>query len=286
MIKKAVILCGGLATRFLPISKSVPKEILPILNRPALDYCIQDLKENGITDILIIIGRNKECLENYYDRNIELEERLKASNKTAELESLEKIYSDVNITFMRQIYAKGTGYAVNMAKDFAKNEPFILIFPDEILLQKSFAKQLIEAYKVSNTSILPLREIPIQDSYKYGMIQYEKSNKGIRVLNLIEKPSPEKSPGNICYTGGGLFTPDIFDNLDTCTMHDNGEIYLTDAFYDLIKKDNLYGVITDGIRVDLGSPLGFVKGNVLAGLNDEKMKDELKEFLKDIVNNF
>ena len=121
MVKKAVILCGGLATRFLPICKSIPKEMLPILNKPLIDYCIEDLKNNGITDILIVLGRNKECLENYYDRNIELEERLVLANKELELDMLRELYTDVNISFVRQIYAKGTGYAVGLAKNFVSS---------------------------------------------------------------------------------------------------------------------------------------------------------------------
>lgn len=284
MINKAVILCGGLATRFLPISKSVAKEMLPILDRPAIDYCIQDLKDNGITDILIILGRNKEIIENYYDRNIELEEKLELAGKEQELERMSNIYNDINISFMRQIYTRGTGYAVQKAKSFVGNEPFILISPDELIWGESFAKQLIECYEEYNSSVIPLRQIDIKDSNKYGMVDIQECDNGLKITNIIEKPNPEDSPSDICYTGCGLFTSEIFEHLENCKMQPNGEIYLTDAFYGLIRNDRLYGCITLGERIDLGSPLGLLKGNIIAGLSDNKYRDELLAFLKDIID--
>lgn len=281
---KGVILCGGLATRFLPISKSVPKEMLPILGRPAIDYIVSDFRQNGITDILVILGRNKECLENFYDRNIELESRLMESGKYSTLKELENLYTGVNITFARQIHAKGTGYAVSLCKEFVGNEPFIVSFPDEITIGQSFCKQLIDKYNQTKSSIIPLKQIPISESYKYGMIDYINVGDCIKVTNIIEKPASDESPSDICYTGGGLFTNDIFDGLDMCPEHENGEYYLTDAFFNLIKSDSLYGLIIVGERLDLGNPLGFIKSNIIAGLNDEKYSDELLAFMKSIVN--
>jgi len=280
---KGVILCGGLATRFLPITKSIPKEMLPILNRPAIDYAIEDLKNNGITDILVILGRNKECLENYYDRNIELEERLEKSLKFKELEELKNIYEGVNITFIRQIHAKGTGYAVNLAKNFVGDDSFVLCFPDEIIVGQSQTKQLIEEYNKVHTSILPLKQIDISESYKYGMVDFLNENSSIKITNIIEKPSPSSSPSDICYLGGGIFTKDIFDNLKNCTEHDNGEIYITDAFFSLINSEKLFGKIIIGDRIDFGNPLGFIKGNIIAGLNDDRYSEDLLEFMKSII---
>ncbi len=280
---KGVILCGGLATRFLPISKSVPKEMLPILNRPAIDYIVRDFVENGITDILIILGRNKECLENYYDRNIELEDRLIESKKFGLLQELKEIYSDVNITFIRQIHAKGTGYAVNLAHNFVGDEPFMLSYPDELIIGQSFASQLIEEYNRTKANILPLRQVDIKDSIKYGMVDYVTSGNNIIVTNIIEKPEPEQSPSDICYTGGGIFNSEIFDALKNCQEHENGEIYLPDAFLTLMKNNSVYGKIIIGERIDFGNPLGFVKGNIIAGLNDERYSDDLIEFMKNIT---
>ena len=281
---KGVILCGGLATRFLPISKSVPKEMLPILGRPAIDYIVSDFRQNGITDILVILGRNKECLENFYDRNIELESRLMETGKYSTLKELENLYTGVNITFARQIHAKGTGYAVSLCKEFVGNEPFIVSFPDEITIGQSFCKQLIDKYNQTKSSIIPLKQIPISESYKYGMIDYINVGDCIKVTNIIEKPASDESPSDICYTGGGLFTNDIFDGLDMCPEHENGEYYLTDAFFNLIKNDSLYGLIIVGERLDLGNPLCFIKSKIIARINDEKYSDELLAFMKSIVN--
>lgn len=282
MIKKAVILCGGLATRFLPITKSVPKEMMPIVNRPAIDYCIEDLRNNGITDILVILGRNKECLENYYDRNVELEERLESADKQAELQELNKIYDGVNISFIRQINARGTGYAVSLAKNFVGEDSFILMFPDELVLDNSITRQLIFAHERTKTSILPLKKIDVKECHKYGMVEFKKEKKDLKILRIVEKPAIQDCPSDICYTGGGIFTSDIFEHLEKCKMHSNGEIYLTDAFQYLIEHDLLYGVEIEGLRIDFGNPLGFIEGNILAGLRDEKIKEDLKQFLKSI----
>lgn len=281
---KGVILCGGLATRFLPYTKSIPKEMLPIIDRPAIDYIVRDFASNGITDILIILGRNKECLENYFDRNIELEDRLKESKKLGELERLKQIYNGINISFVRQINAKGTGYAVNQAKNFVGDEPFILSFPDELIIGQSYTKQLLEEYNRTQSCILPLKQIPISDCSKYGMIDYTEDLNGIKITNIIEKPTIDESPSDICYTGGGIFTKDIFEGLANCPEHENGELYLTDAFFNLIKSDKLYGKVIVGERIDFGNPLGFLKGNIVAGLNDDRYSEELLEFMKNIIS--
>lgn len=280
MTKKAVILCGGLATRFLPFTKSIPKEMLPIVNRPAIDYCIEDLRNNGITDILVILGRGKECLETYYDRNVELESRLEASGKQTELQELNKIYDGVNISFMRQINARGTGYAVSLAKNFVGEDSFVLMFPDEIVLGDSITKQLIFAHERTQTSILPLKRIDVKDCSKYGMVEFKKEKKDYKIKSIVEKPDIKDCPSDMCYTGGGLFTKDIFEHLEKCKMHPNGEIYLTDAFQYLIANDALYGVEVDGLRLDFGTPIGFIKGNILAGLNRHDTREELVEFLR------
>lgn len=280
---KGVILCGGLATRFLPLSKSVPKEMLPILNRPAIDYIVRDFVDNGITDILIILGRNKECLENYYDRSVELEDKLLESKKFGLLQELKDIYSNVNMTFVRQIYAKGTGYAVNLAHNFVGDEPFMLSYSDEMIIGGSFASQLLEEYNKQKSCILPLRQIDIKDSKKYGMVDYIVQGSNMLVTNIVEKPDPEASPSDMCYTGGGIFTKDIFEALKNCPEHENGEIYLTDAFLGLMKNNSIFGKVIIGERIDFGNPLGFVKGNIIAGLNNERYSDDLIEFMKNIT---
>lgn len=282
MIKKAVLLCGGLATRMLPITKSIPKEMLPLLTRPAIDYCLQDLKDNGITDVLIVIGRNKESLENYFDRNIELEDRLLITQKEKELNLINSIYKDMNIYFVRQIEAKGTGYATNLARNFVGNCSFILLYPDDLIIGDSFSKQLINEYKKTKTNIIPIKKININDCHKYGMVGVEKNIDKIKITKFIEKPSIENTPSNICYTGSGIFTSEIFNYLPYLPLHSNGEQLLTDIFQHLIKKDHLYGVYINGTRLDIGSPIGYLKGNILMGLQNPEIKDDLLNFIKEL----
>ena len=282
---KGVILCGGLATRLLPITKSVPKEMMPILNKPVVDYVIDDFRKNGVKDILIILGRNKECLENYYDRNVEIEDRLKQSGKLELLKELTDIYSDVNLTFIRQIDAKGTGHAVKLARNFVGDEPFILSYPDEIIAGNSFAKQLIEEFNKTGSNILPLRPVPIEECVKYGMIDYIDNAGKIQITNIIEKPTPETSPSNISYTGGGVFKKDIFDAIDKCNEHQNGEIYLTDAFNELMERNDVCGRILEGDRIEIGNPLGLIEGNITAALNDDKYRQSLIDFMQKTLDN-
>jgi UTP--glucose-1-phosphate uridylyltransferase len=282
MIKKAVLLCGGLATRLLPITKSIPKEMMPILNRPAIDYCIEDLKNNGIKEILIVLGRNKESIETYYDRNIELENRLKIENKEHELNLISSQHKDINITYIRQIEPKGTGYATKLAKTFVDNESFILLFPDDIIIENSLCKQLLDTYNKTKCSVIPLKEINIQDCTKYGMVGINPYSTDLQITDFIEKPSIATSPSNICYTGGGLFTSEIFDLIDKCTEQKNGEILLTDTFKYLIQQNKLFGTIIKGTRLDLGTPIGLLKSNILAGLKDNNTKSELADFLKSL----
>lgn len=270
MIKKAVILCGGLGTRLLPISKTIPKEMMPVFNKPAIEWVIEDLKQNGITEILIVIGRGKECLENYFDLNTELKNDIFLDN-----------FKNLNIYFLRQMHPYGTGYALLRAKNFVKNQPFLLIYPDELLLHQSFAKTLLNGFQKTKTNILPLKKINILDSENYGMVKIQKTSLGHKILKIVEKPKPQNSPSNICYSGGGLFLPEIFDFVDLSKTH-NGEVFLTDAFDDLIKQNKLFGVFLNGTRLDLGSPLGLLKANVLMGLEKDS-QNQFKKFLKNLT---
>lgn len=278
MINKAVILCGGLATRQLPITKSIPKEMLPLGNRPAIDYCIEDLKNNGITDILIILGRNKESIESYYDRNIELEDRLTEQNKQKELELISN-YKDINISFIRQIEARGTGYATSLAKNFVGLDDFVLMYPDDLIIGYSYTKQLLDTYNSTRSNVIPLQEIDIRNCHKYGMVGIAQISNFFQVTLFVEKPHINQCPSNVCYTGGGIFTHKIFDLLDLCPLHTNNEQYLTDVFPYLIQEGQLFGTKMQGKRLDVGNPLDFIKSNILIGLNDISMRDSLLEFM-------
>ena len=283
MPTKAVLLCGGLATRMLPVTKTIPKEMLPIVNRPAIDYCIEDLRANGIKDVLIILGRGKECLENYFDRNVELEHRLLSHNKNQELADITKQFQDMNISFIRQVDARGTGYATRLAKNFVGKDNFILMYPDDITMGFSLSEQLLAVHQTTGGSVIPLKRIDIKDCSKYGMVGIKQSKTAFPLIStFVEKPEEKDSPSNICYTGSGLFTSEIFEHLNNCPFHENGEQYLTDAFAGLIDNESLFGFELRGTRLDVGTPLGLVTSNVLAALYNPDLHDDLVTFLKSL----
>ena len=284
MVRKAIILCGGVSTRFLPVSKSVCKEMLPILNRPVIDYAIQDLKNNGITDILIILDKSKEIIENYYDRNFELENTLEMKGKKKELAEVSNMYKDVNITFMRETYGKGSGFAISKARNFVGDEPFVLLFPDELIWGDSCVRQMLEVYESTETSVIPLRKIELKDSYKYEMVDIQEDELGLKISNFIENPDPQDTPSDLSYIAGGVFTTNVFNCLENALEHKTGEVDIVDSFYGLIRTDNLYGCIITGERIDVGTTLGLIKGNIIAGLSDSRYREDLLEFIKDIVS--
>ena len=284
MIKKAIVLCGGLATRLLPITKVIPKEIMPILNRPALDLILKDLKNNGITDVLVILGRDKEVLENYFDKNIEIEQRLLSQNKTTLAKTLNDSFEGMNIFFKRQINPGGTAPAIMHGKSFVQNESFILIFPDELLFGKSQTAQLLESYKKTQKTTIPIKKIPIKECYRYGMVAVEKQKDGeLKLTKIVEKPkTPELSPSDLCNLGGGIFTKDIFKYLEKC-KDTNGEMLYTDAIEMMIENEGVNAKIIEGDREDIGNPLGFVKANITAALHSPEFKDEMEAFIAQLA---
>ncbi len=277
---KAVILCGGLATRMLPITKSVPKEMMSVLNKPVLDYLIDDLVEVGVKDILIITNRGKECIENYYDLNPELSARLQASGKTKQLAELELIANKANVHFIRQITPLGTGHALKRAESFVGNEPFLFMFGDELLYNpnKTLVKQLMGAYEKCGNSVVAVTTCPIEESYKYGMLECEND----KLIKIVEKPQPENSPSNICFLGNSLFKPEIFKYIK---MSEVGETGVVDAINECAKVEGVNICSIEGERIDVGSKVGLIKANIYYGLNDAEVKDELAEYLKKVLGN-
>lgn len=289
MIKKAVILCGGMATRFLPISKSIPKEMFPLLDKPILQVLIEDLKKAGIEDVIIVLGRGKECIMRHFDHNIELEQRLKESGKLDYLEIATKPNKLVNMYYTMQDEPKGTGHAIKLVRSFVGKDPFVLLFGDEVMLcdGKNEIEQLIENYNKYKTTVMAVQKCRWEDTYKYGIIKPKTLEDGVySVLDMVEKPKVEDAPSNIVYLGPAILTSEIFDKLDLCEEVEGKELYLTDAFCKLAKENKLYAQEINGKRFDMGNKFGFVQANIVACLNDENFKKDMKEYILTLAKEF
>lgn len=286
MIKKAVILTGGMATRFLPISKSIPKEMLPVLNKPVLQLVIEDLHKAGITEVLMINGRNKESIIRHFDRNIELEERLIQTKRFDLLEQIMYPTTLCDITYKQQLCAKGTGYCMHMAKNFVNDEPFVLMFGDELLFNdgKNVVEQLLECYNKYKKNVIAVQQVPKSEVYKYGIIKIkEKLGKDYIFDKIIEKPTVEDAPSDISYIGPAIFKKDIFDAVDNLPRIEGREVILTEAFNELAEKGEFVACSVKGDRHDLGNKFGFLKANIFAGVHDKEIKQQTLEYLKQIL---
>ena len=288
MIKKAVILCGGNGTRFLLVTKSLPKEMLPLLDKPILQTIVEDLKNAGISDILIILNKSKDIIKTHFNGNKELELLLEKDNKLKLLEKLKDLNNLANISYAYQTHQHGTGDALMYAKDFVGNDNFLLMYGDEVMLceELSMPMQLINCFEKYNKNVISVQTCNKEDVYKYGIIKPTLlDDSTYKVLDLVEKPSVENAPSNICFLGASALTSKIFNELENInsTLPPNSELPLTDALLNLIKKQEVVARIIDGTRIDAGNKLGFVKANIYAVLKDPEICNELKEFLKTIL---
>ncbi|MDY2986201.1 MAG: UTP--glucose-1-phosphate uridylyltransferase GalU [Peptoniphilus sp.] len=279
-IKKAIIPAAGLGTRFLPFTKAVPKEMLPIIDTPNIEYIVREAVEAGIEEILIILGRNKSSIEDYFDSNIELEEKLKSANKINELEQINELNSLAKIHFIRQHKALGLGHAVNCAKSFVSDEPFLLLLGDEIIdLNDNASKGLIELFNETGLSVVGLLEVPKTEVNKYGIVKLVNDE----IVDMVEKPSIETAPSNLAIIGRYVITPKIFDLISKTKPGYGGEIQLTDALLKLLKYEKIMGKKITGKRFDTGSKIGYLKATVEYALKDKDFGEEFKEYLINIL---
>lgn len=279
-IKKAIIPAAGLGTRFLPFTKAVPKEMLPIIDTPNIEYIVREAVEAGIEEILIILGRNKSSIEDYFDSNIELEEKLKSANKINELEQINELNSLAKIHFIRQHKALGLGHAVNCAKSFVSDEPFLLLLGDEIIdLNDNASKGLIELFNKTGLSVVGLLEVPKTEVNKYGIVKLVNDE----IVDMVEKPSIETAPSNLAIIGRYVITPKIFDLISKTKPGYGGEIQLTDALLKLLKYEKIMGKKITGKRFDTGSKIGYLKATVEYALKDKDFGEEFKEYLINIL---
>lgn len=286
MVKKAVIPAAGYGTRFLPATKSSPKEMIPIIDTPVIQYVVEEAVASGITDILMIIGKGKRAIEEHFDRSPILEETLEKKNNLEMLEKIKAISEMANIHFVWQKEMNGLGDAILHAKHHVGNEPFVILLGDTLVQSENgpVTKQLIDVYKQQKGSVIALEEVKPELVSRYGVVDGDAvSENVVRAKNWIEKPSIEEAPSNLAVASRYLFTPEIFNYLETTEPGKNNEIQLTDAMREMVKNHPMFGLKFKGKRYDIGNKLGFLKTNIEFGLNDPEIGDELKGWLKEFA---
>lgn len=280
-VKKAVIPAAGLGTRFLPATKAQPKEMLSIVDKPTIQYIVEEIVEAGIEDILIITGRGKRAIENHFDKSYELESELHRKNKKELLKIVQEISNMVNIHYVRQGEAKGLGHAVSCARAFVGDEPFALLLGDDVVdAEKPCIKQLIDVYDKYEKTILGVQEVAKDQVSKYGIVDVDHIENKVHVINgMIEKPTIEEAPSQLAILGRYVITPDIFDYLDKTKPGKGGEIQLTDALLSLSKDEAVYAYEFEGRRYDIGSKLGYLEATIEFALKRPDLNTPFTKYL-------
>ena len=281
-VRKAVIPVAGMGTRFLPVTKSVPKEMLPIIDKPTLQYIVEECVESGIEEILFITSPYKRNVEAHFDQSFELEPRLERNNKLKELEIVQNISKMCTIYYTRQGEPLGSGHAIKLAKNFIGNEPFAVLYGDDLMQSKTpVLKQLIDVYNKYDCNVIGVQEVDPTLVYKYGIIEFEQGDK---IKSIIEKPSVEEAPSNFAGLGRYIVKPEIFEELEKLSKGKGGEYQFTDGMLALMKSQDFYACKFEGTYYDIGNQLGYLKANIAFALNRADLKDDLKAFLKEISN--
>lgn len=284
-VKKAVIPAAGLGTRFLPATKAQPKEMLPIVDKPTIQYIIEEAVASGIEEILIITGRNKRAIEDHFDKSVELENELESHGKEEMLDMVKKISNMAEIYYIRQKEPKGLGHAISCARTFVGNEPFAVMLGDDVVDSRvPCLKQLIDCYNEYKTTIIGVQEVPHEEVYKYGIVKgMNIEDRVYKVKDLVEKPKPEEAPSDVAILGRYIITPQIFDILSNTTPGKGGEIQLTDALKTLISTEAMYAYNFEGRRYDVGDRLGFLEATVEFALKRDDLKKPFMEYLSRIM---
>lgn len=283
-IKKAVIPAAGLGTRFLPATKAMPKEMLPILDKPTIQYIVEEAYRAGIEDIIIVTGKHKRAIEDHFDNQVELENNLKEKGKTDLLEKVQRSTHLANVFYVRQREQKGLGHAIWTARQFIGNEPFAVLLGDDIVESDTPAiKQLMDVYDETGKSVIGVQTVPEKETHRYGIVKPEKRNGRLyEVEKFVEKPAPGTAPSNLAIMGRYVLTPEIFDYLSTQDKGSGGEIQLTDAIERLNHDDEVFAYDFEGQRFDVGEKIGFVKTTIAYALKDDEMKDEIKSYIQSL----
>ncbi len=284
-IKKAIIPAAGLGTRVLPASKAMPKEMLPIVDKPAIQYIVEEAVKAGITDILIITNRGKAIIEDHFDHSIELENMLLKRERFDTLKELDALANMANIYYIRQKETRGLGDAVLRAREFVGDEPFAVLYGDDVIIGETPAiAELIEAYEVFGKSVVGIKEVPDELVVKYCSLAVEKNgDKTYNVTDMIEKPKLSEKLSNFSILGRCVLEPEIFDILENTPLGAGNELQLTDAMRVVATSKGMTGVDFSGTRYDMGNKFGIIKANIEVALNHPETKDELREYIKKIA---
>ena len=284
-VRKAVIPAAGLGTRFLPATKAVPKEMLPLVDKPAIQYVIEEAVSVGIDDILIVTGRGKQDIENHFDRSIELEELLAKGGKDEALASMRAIADLAQIHFVRQGEPRGLGHAVGMGRHHVGDEPFAVLLPDDINHPKAgILAAMLAAHEQTGASVLCLKQVDRRETSMYGVVAAEPAGESlVEVHDLVEKPQPDEAPSDLGVMGRYILTPAIFDAISATTPGRLGEIQLTDAIKGLLADEKVFGYRMPGGRFDVGNKIDYLKATVLLALEREDLGPEFRAFLEEVV---
>ena len=285
-VRKAIIPAAGLGTRFLPATKAMPKEMLPIVNKPTIQFIVEEAVASGIEDIIIVTGKNKRAIEDHFDRALELEQNLESKGKTRLLESVRHSSNLANIHYIRQQEPKGLGHAIWCARKFIGDEPFAVLLGDDIIESDVPAtKQLIDQYEAHDRSIIGVQRVPYEMTNRYGIIDpLAVEGKLIPVRTFVEKPPIDEAPSNFAILGRYILKPDVFEALSGQEAGAGGEIQLTDAIARLNEAQTVFAYEFDGRRYDVGEPIGFVETTICHALSDPDLKDDVHALLKRLVD--
>lgn len=286
-VRKAVIPAAGWGTRFLPATKSMPKEMLPIVDTPTIQYIVEEAVNSGIEQICLITSHTKKAIEDHFDRTLELEDLLDRTGKTEFANQIREISNMVEVVAVRQKEAKGLGHAVLCAKNFVGDEPFAVLLGDDVVYntEEPCLKQLIDVYNEKGKSVLGVQTVLHENISKYGCVDGEKvGDRLYSVSDMIEKPKPEEAPTDVAVLGRYVITPEIFEKIENTKPGAGGEIQLTDALRDLAKEQDMYAYDFEGRRYDVGDRLGFLEATVEYALRRDDLKDEFMEYLKKILD--
>lgn len=286
-VRKAIIPAAGLGTRFLPATKAQPKEMLPIVDKPTIQYIIEEAVAAGIQDIIIVTGRNKRSIEDHFDRSIELELELERGQKQEMLEMVRDISEMANIHYIRQKEPRGLGHAILASRHFIGNQPFAVLLGDDVVIsQKPCLGQMLDVYNEYRTSILGVQTVEPQVVNKYGIIAGKQVDERVyKVSDMVEKPALDEAPSNVAVLGRYIITPEIFEFLETQDAGKGGEIQLTDALKRLAREQAMYAYDFKGHRYDVGTKVGFIQANIEFALRSQELRQEMKEYLKALNEN-